>query len=191
VYAYGKSKTLAERAAWDWIESEGGNMELAVINPVGVFGPVLGKDFATSVVAISRLMNGEMPGLPNLGFNIVDVRDVADLHLRAMTDPKANGERFLAVADNGFMWMKDMAMTLRNQLGEKAKNVPTRTVPNFVIRIVGLWDPAVKLITPELSKVKNCSNEKAKTVLGWKPRSIQDAIVSAGESLYEFGVVKK
>ena len=166
-------------------------MGLTVINPVGVFGPVLGKDFATSVIAISRLMNGEMPGLPNLGFNIVDVRDVADLHLRAMTDPKANGERFLAVSGNGFMWMKDMALTLKDQLGEKAKNVPTRTVPNFVIRIVGLWDPTVKLIAPDLSKVKNCSNEKAKTVLGWKPRSMQDAIVSSGESLYEFGLVKK
>ena len=166
-------------------------MELTVINPVGVFGPVLGKDFATSVIAISRLMNGEMPGLPNLGFNIVDVRDVADLHLRAMTDPKASGERFLAVADNGFMWMKDMATTLKENLGEKAKHVPTRTVPNFVIRIVGMWDPAAKLVVPELGKVKNCSNEKAKTLLGWQPRSMQDAVVDCGESLYKFGIVKK
>lgn len=113
-------------------------MELSVVNPVGVYGPVLGKDFATSVIVVSRLMNGEVPGIPNLGFNLVDVRDVADLHLRAMTDPKANGERFMAVGDDGFMWMKDMAQTLKNRLGDKAKNVPTRTVPNLVMRMVGL-----------------------------------------------------
>jgi nucleoside-diphosphate-sugar epimerase len=138
VAAYQKSKTLAERAAWDWIAKEGGDMELSVVNPVGVYGPVLGKDFATSVIVISRLMNGEVPGIPNLGFNLVDVRDVADLHLRAMTDPKAKGERFTAVSDDGFMWMKDMAQILKNRLGDKAKNVPTRTVPNFVMRMVAL-----------------------------------------------------
>ena len=112
-------------------------MELSVVNPVGVYGPVLGKDFATSVIVISRLMDGEVPGIPNLGFSLVDVRDVADLHLRAMTDPKAKGERFLAVSDDGFIWMKDMAQILKNRLGDKAKKVPTRTVPNFVLSIVG------------------------------------------------------
>lgn len=152
---------------------------------------MLGRDFATSVIVVSRLMNGEMPGLPNLGFNLVDVRDVADLHLRAMTDPKAKGERFMAVADGGgFVWMKDMAQILKNRLGDKAKNVPTRTVPNFVIRIVGLWDASVRMVTPELGKVKQCSNEKAKSVLGWTPRTQEEAVVSCGESLCKFGVVK-
>lgn len=166
-------------------------MDLTVVNPVGIFGPVLGKDFATSVMAVYRLMNGEMPGIPNLGFNVVDVRDVADLHLLAMTDPKAGGERFMAICDDGFIWMKDMAQLLRRNLGDKAKNVPTRVVPDFVIKIVGLWDPAVRLVAPELSKIKNCSNEKAKSVLGWKPRSVQDSIIDCGDSLYKFGLVKK
>lgn len=188
---YPKSKTLAEQAAWDWIKTEGGDMELSVVNPVGVYGPVLGKDFATSVILVSRLLDGDMPGLPNLGFSIVDVRDVADLHLRAMTDPKAKGERFLAVCDDGWIWTKDVAQTLRDRLGDKAKYVPTRTVPNFVVRIVGLWDPSVRLVSPELGKVKHCSNEKAKSVLGWQPRSKEEAVIASAESLHEFGVVKK
>ncbi len=96
--AYVKSKTLAERAAWDFVGHDGGTLELSVVNPVGVFGPVLGPDYSTSIELVRRLMDGAMPGCPRLSFGIVDVRDVADLHLRAMTNPAAKGQRFLAVA---------------------------------------------------------------------------------------------
>ncbi len=108
VRPYVKSKTLAERAAWDFIASEGGDLELSVVNPVGVFGPVLGPDYSTSILLVQRLMDGAMPGCPRLYFGIVDVRDVADLHIRAMTHPGAKGERFLAVAGD-FMSMRDIA----------------------------------------------------------------------------------
>ena len=95
---YQKSKTIAERAAWDFVAREGGGLELAVVNPVGVFGPVLGPDYSTSILLVKRLMDGAMPGCPDLRFGAVDVRDVADLHLKAMTDPAARGERFIATA---------------------------------------------------------------------------------------------
>src|SRR5262249_23578287 len=98
VSAYVKSKTIAERAAWDFIAQEGRGLELSVINPVAVFGPVLGPDYSTSVLLIQRLMSGKVPGSPRLSFGVVDVRDVAELHIRAMTHPAAKGERFLAAA---------------------------------------------------------------------------------------------
>src|SRR6516225_3204120 len=120
VLPYVKSKTLAERAAWDFIAKEGGDLELSVVNPVGVFGPVLGPDYSTSILLVQRLMDGAMPGCPRLYFGVVDVRDVADLHLRAMIPPAAQGERFLAVAGD-FMSMLDIANVLRSRMGASAK----------------------------------------------------------------------
>ncbi len=116
VLPYVKSKTLAERAAWDFIANEGGDLELSVVNPVGVFGPVLGPDYSTSILLVQRLMDGAMPGCPRLYFGVVDVRDVADLHLRAMTHPAAKGERFLAVAGD-FLSMLDIAKVLKSRMG--------------------------------------------------------------------------
>src|SRR5450432_3867049 len=120
VGAYVKSKTLAERAAWDFIAKEGGALELSVVNPVGVFGPVLGPDYSTSILLVQRLMDGAMPGAPKLAFGVVDVRDVADLHLHCMTDPVAKGERFLAVAGD-FISMLDIARILKERMGAAAK----------------------------------------------------------------------
>ena len=165
VSAYAKSKTLAERAAWDFIAREGGELELSVVNPVGVFGPVLGPDYSTSILVVQKLMDGAMPGVPRLYFGGVDVRDVADLHIRAMTHPAAKDERFLAVAGN-FVPMADIARVLKNRMGAAAKRVPSRELPNWVVRLAALKDPAVKLILPELGKVKNATNEKARRVLG-------------------------
>ena len=124
VSAYVKSKTLAERAAWDFIGREGGGLELAVVNPVGVFGPVMGADYATSILLVQKLMDGALPGSPDLRFGVVDVRDVVDLHLRAMRDPAANGERFLAVAGD-FMRVRDMALVLKQRMGDAARRVPS------------------------------------------------------------------
>ena len=121
--AYAKSKTLAERAAWDFIAAEGSGMELATVNPVGVFGPVLGPDFSTSILLMQRLLDGDVPGCPNLVFGGVDVRDVADLHFRAMTDPAAKGERFLAVAGD-FVPMVDMARILKRRMGAAGARDP-------------------------------------------------------------------
>jgi dihydroflavonol-4-reductase len=180
---------LAERAAWDFIAREGGELELSVINPVGVFGPVLGPDYSTSILIVQRLMVGALPGSPQLYFGVVDVRDVANLHLRAMTHPAAKGERFLAVAGD-FMSMQGIAKVLKNRLGGSAKRVPTRELPNWVVRLAALRDPAVKLILPELGKAKNATNEKAKRTLGWEPRPNEEALVATAESLVRLGLLK-
>ena len=187
--AYVKSKTLAERAAWNFMEKEGGSLELAVINPVGVFGPVLGADYATSILAVQRMMDGAVPGCPRLYFGAVDVRDVADLHLRAMTHPAAKGERFLAVAGD-FLSMVQIAAILRNRMGTAARKVPTRELPDFVVRIASWFDPAIRQIVPELGIVKNATGEKARRVLGWVPRSREDAIAATAESLGRLGLLK-
>ncbi len=189
VTAYVKSKTLAERAAWDYIAKEGGALQLSVVNPVGVFGPVLGADYSTSILLVQRMMDGAMPGCPQLYFGAVDVRDVADLHLRAMTDPAANGERFLAVAGD-FLSVLGIAKVLKARMGDAAKRVPTRQLPNWVVRLAALRDPAVKQILPELGTVKNGSNAKAKRVLGWTPRSNEECLVATAESLWRLGLLK-
>lgn len=186
--AYVKSKTIAERAAWDFVAKEGGP-ELSVVNPVGVFGPVLGPDYSTSILLVQRLMDGALPGLPRMMFGVVDVRDVADLHLRAMTDPAAKGERFLAVSGD-FMSIREIAETLRARMGEAARRVPTKELPNWMLRIASLRDPAVRQIIPELGKRKNATNEKARRLLGWSPRSREDALAAAAESLVRLGLLK-
>jgi nucleoside-diphosphate-sugar epimerase len=186
---YVKSKTLAERAAWDFIAKEGGNLELSVVNPVGVFGPVLGPDYSTSILIIQRMMDGAMPGCPRLYFGVVDVRDVADLHIRAMTHPAAKGERFLAVAGD-FMSILGIGGVLKARMGAAAKRVPTRQLPDWLVRLAAVRDPAVKQILPELGKVKNATSEKACRVLGWSPRSNEECIVATAESMLQLGLLK-
>ncbi len=189
VRAYTKSKTLAERAAWDFIEREGGALELSVVNPVGVFGPVLGSDYSTSILLVQRLMDGALPGCPDLLFGVVDVRDVADLHLRAMTSPAAKGERFLAVAGD-FVSIQQIARVLKARMGAAARRVPTSMLPNWMVRLAAMGDPAVAQIVPELGKRKNGSNAKARNVLGWAPRGNEDALVATAESLVALGLLK-
>lgn len=188
VMPYPKSKTLAERAAWDFIAREGGALELAVVNPVGVFGPVLGADYATSILIVQKMLDGSMPGVPKLVFGCVDVRDVADLHLRAMTHPAANGERFLAIAGD-FITLLDIAKVLRAHLGKAARKVPKRELPDGLVRLFRFIDPAVKQILPELGRHKNATSAKAQRVLGWTPRSAEESIVATGESLVRLGLI--
>ena len=184
--AYAKSKTLAERAAWEFIEREGGGMELAVVNPVVVFGPALAKDYSTSIMIIRRMLDGALPGLPKIWIGAVDVRDVADMHLKAMTLPQAAGERFLAVAGD-FLLFKELALILKQNLGAAAAKVPTREIPNWGVRLASLFDPAVRQILPELGKKKTGSNRKAREVLGWNPRSREEAVLATAESLLKLG----
>ncbi len=189
VSAYAKSKTLAERAAWDFIASEGGSLELSVVNPVAVLGPVLGPDLSTSIALVQRLMDRGMPALPRLSFGLVDVRDVASLHLLAMSDPAARGERFLAVAGEP-MSIEDVALVLRARMGEVASRVPTRVLPDWIVRAASLTDQSLKQLVPELGKVKKPVGEKARRVLGWDPRSNEDSIVATAESLVRLGLLK-
>lgn len=189
VLPYIKSKTLAERAAWDFMAKEGKALELSVINPVAVLGPVLGPDYSGSVTIVQRLMDGAVPGCPKLYFGVVDVRDVADLHVRAMTHPLAKGERFLAIAEDCIS-MRDIALVLKKRMGDAAKRVPTLQVPNWVVRLAAMRDQGIKQILPELGKVKNATGEKARQILGWSPRSNEEAIVSSAESLVRLHLLK-
>jgi dihydroflavonol-4-reductase len=187
VGAYGQSKTLAERAAWELIESSGGATTLATVNPALVLGPVLGHDFSESVQVVERLVSGRVPGLPRLGFNIVDVRDVADLHIRAMTAPEAAGQRFIAAGV--YAWMADLAALLRAKLGPDAAKVPTRKVPDFVIRLAGLFDKDLGSVTGGLGLKHDFTSAKAQSVLGWKPRPLEETILDCARSLIAEGAV--
>jgi len=189
VSAYVKSKTLAERAAWEFIAREGGDLELSVVNPVAVFGPVLGPDYSTSIALIKRMMDGAMPGCLQLYLGVVDVRDVVDLHLRAMTSPAAKGERFLAAAGN-FLSMLEISTILRDRMGASAEKSPTKNLPNWLVRILALPVREVRQTLPELGKFKNGTNEKAMRVLGWMPRSNEECFVATAESLLRLGLLK-
>lgn len=189
VSAYVKSKTLAELAAWDFIAMEGGSLELSVVNPVGIFGPVLSAHYASSISLLKQMLEGNVPGCPNLHFGVVDVRDVADLHLRAMTNPRARGERFLAVAGD-FLSVADMAHILKRRMGDSARRVHTRSLPNWVVRLTGVFNASVRQTVPELGHMKNATNEKARQVLGWQPRPAEEALVASAESLIRLGLVK-
>jgi nucleoside-diphosphate-sugar epimerase len=183
VPAYQKSKAIAERAAWDFMEKDGGTMEMVAINPTGIFGPVIGKDLGTSVQIISKLMDGSVPGCPQLSFGVVDVRDVADLHILAMKTPEASGQRYLASAV--VISMMDIANIIRAKRPEHAKKVPTRLIPNWMIKVFALFDRSVRLILPELGKNEEISNKKAISELGWTPRSAEESILDTVDSLIE------
>ncbi|MBX3067237.1 MAG: aldehyde reductase [Cryobacterium sp.] len=188
VSTYVKSKTLAEQAAWDFIEREGGKLQLAVVNPVGILGPVLGKDLSTSIDLVLRLLKGKVPGLPKMSFGLVDVRDVADLHIRAMTNPAANGERFLAVADE-VMLIPDVARILREDLGAAANRVPKLVLPDLLVKLAAVFDPSLKDVADRLGNHREVSNAKAKKLLGWKPRSNEELILATAQSLIDLGLV--
>jgi dihydroflavonol-4-reductase len=183
---YVRSKTIAERAAWDFVRERGAEDRLAVVNPGAIIGPVLNDDLSYSLQAVQRLLGGT-PGVPRLGFSLVDVRDVADLEIRAMTAPEAGGERFIAATQ--FMWMGEMGEVLRERLPDAASKVPTRTVPNLLVRGMALFDPGIRSVVAGLGKRTELSSEKARTSLGWAPRPIEDTIAATGESLIRHGAV--
>ncbi len=188
VQIYQKSKTIAERAAWDFVAAEGNGLELAVVNPVGVLGPVLGKEFSPSIRIIHNMMNGAMNGCPKLTFGYVDVRDVADLHVRAMIDPAGAGQRFIAASGESISIL-DIAKTLRSRLGAAASRVPTREIPNFLVRLAARRNPSARAILWQLGTTTRFSSEKAQRMLGWSPRPIADSIADTGESLIRQGLV--
>lgn len=186
--AYQKSKTLSEKAAWEYIAGEGKGLELAVVNPVGVLGPVLGADYSHSIQTIHQMLNGTLKGVPRIRSVYVDVRDVADLHLRAMILPAANGQRFLATSGKAISVL-DIANMLRAGLGAKAAKVPKKELPGWLIRTIALFNPKVRLIVPYLGMVKEASHEKASRMLGWQPRSNTEAVLATGQSLIDLGLV--
>jgi dihydroflavonol-4-reductase len=187
--AYHKSKTLAEKAAWDFIQTEGGDLELSVVNPVGIFGPVLSNDMSSSIDLIKKLMDGSVAKCPRTYFNIVDVRDLADVHIRVMLDPAARNERFIASADGKPLAFIDVARIISQGRPTKAQKVPTAELPSWVVRFAALFSPAARQVVPFLGVVRPLDNGKAKKVLGWTPRAVQDTILDTVDSLVEHHIV--
>ena len=187
-YAYVKSKTIAERAARDWVAAEGEGMEFCTVNPSLVVGPLMAPDFSTSLESVKKLLEGSIPGLPRLGFGLVDVRDVADLHVKCLTAPGMAGERF--IASGPFLWMEDMAAILRNGLGAQGRKVPKRRLPSWLMRILANFDPLVKQVVSELDNVRDNDASHAKAVLGWETRTAEESILDAARDMLRLGVVK-
>jgi nucleoside-diphosphate-sugar epimerase len=182
IQPYQKSKTLAERAAWDFVNSEGRGLELVTVNPTAVLGPVLGPDYSPSLGTIARMIAGEMPALLPFASGYVDVRDVATLHLLAMTEPVAAGERFIATAGHS-LWTREVAAILRDRLGERAAKVPTKEMP--VAEALGLAkvNPQMRTLRALLGRNLDATSAKAERMLGWKARPIEDTIADTAESL--------
>ncbi|KFZ06267.1 hypothetical protein V501_07547 [Pseudogymnoascus sp. VKM F-4519 (FW-2642)] len=191
VTPYMKSKTIAEKAAWAWVESDvnAGKMELVTVAPQMVCGPTLEKDISTSLEVVKKLMDGSIPGCPNLQFSFVDVRDVASLHLLAMTKPEAAGQRFLAGGNDPAISMLQIGQIIKKQRPQHAKKVPSIQVPNFVVHILSIFDKPIRQILPDLGKVSQSSNKKARETLGWEPRGTVESIVDTVDSLVKYGVV--
>jgi nucleoside-diphosphate-sugar epimerase len=184
---YQRSKTLAERAAWRFVQDEGDGLELTAVHPVGVLGPVLGPDDPPSLQIIRRMLDGEVPACPPFGVSWVDVRDVADLHVRAMTDPAAAGERWLASAGPSLR-MVEVARILRQRLGDRAAKAPTREMPLALARVLSRFNPQLRLLRPQLGLHLDATSAKAERVLGWVPRPVEDTIAETAESLIAHGV---
>ena len=177
---YTRSKAIAEQAAWDLVAERGEAGKLAAVNPGAILGPVLGDDRSFSLQMVERLLKG-VPGTPRIGFSVVDVRDVADLHIRAMTAPEAGGERLIAVAR--FMWMAEVAAILRERLGPAAAKVPKRSLPDFLVRGMGIFDPSVRSVARQLGQRVELSSAKAESTLDWEPRPVEETIVDCARSL--------
>ncbi|MRX44542.1 SDR family oxidoreductase [Agromyces kandeliae] len=189
VTPYIRSKTLAERAAWEFVDREGGGLELATVNPVGIFGPAIGTDLSTSLELLRQLLDGDYPVVPNGSASAVDVRDVAELHVLAMRHPDAAGERFLAVSGDAITYL-DLSRFLRDRLGERARRAPTRVIPDWVVKAGAPFSRDLRQMASELGRRGDASHEKATRMLGWTPRSREDAILASAQSLLDLGLVR-
>ncbi len=188
VYPYVKSKTIAERAARDWMAEHGDGMEFVSVNPAMVLGPVDSADFSASVEAVKQLLDGSMPMAPDLGFSIVDNRDIADLHVKCLETPGIAGGRF--PAGGPFMKMIDVGAVLRDNLGQNARKVPKRVMPGWMVSILSLFNEGVRSIKSELGKSRHVDAGHTEETLGWSMRPAEETIVECANSLVEHGVVK-
>ena len=200
ISAYIQSKTIAERAARDWIKANAGGdksgMDFCTINPSVVLGPVWSRDYSASVGIVKKLLDGSLRACPDIGFGVVDVRDVADLHVRALTASNMAGERF--IASGRFMKLREIAEVLRAGLGadldanfaSAASRITTRNVPDWLVRLVARFNPVARAVVGELGSVRNMDASHAKAVLGWATRAVEDSILDSARSLIALGIVK-
>ncbi len=186
---YPKSKTLAERAAWDFVASPDGNgLELVTCNPCLVLGPLLGKRTSLSLQIVQRLLARKMPAVPHMGFSIVDVRDVAIAHRLALEKPQAAGNRYLLMS--GHLWMKQVAQILKESFAEQGFRPPTMHLPYPVLWLVARFDPAARSILSSIGEHKKLDASKAKNQLGWSPRPVRDSVIDTGQSLIDNGLTE-
>ncbi|RIJ24220.1 aldehyde reductase [Henriciella barbarensis] len=183
--AYARSKTIAEKAAWDYVNGEGAGLELSVINPVAVLGPAMSADVSSSLQLVSQPLEGKLPAFPKLSFGVIDVRDVARAHIEAMERPEAVGERFICGGD--VLWMDEMGEVLRKAFPDQ--KIPKGTLPNWLVRLFAQINPPLKQVLPELGKKRAYSNKKLKTVLGIDPIPADEAIIASAKSLIELDAV--
>ena len=188
ISAYIQSKTIAERAARDWVQQEGAGIEFCTINPSVVLGPVWSADYSASVVIVRKLLDGSLSACPDIGFGVVDVRDVADLHVRALRASGMAGERF--IASGRFMKLREIADVLRAGLGRQAHKVTTRNVPDWLVRVAALFNPVARAVVGELGAVRNQDASHAKAGLGWATRAEEQSILDTARSLIAMGIVK-
>lgn len=181
IYNYPRSKTLAEQDAWRFAEATG--LELSTVLPGSIQGPVLSNDYSPSVEVVALMLNGKMPVVPRYGFNTVDIRDLAELHVMAMTHPKAAGERFLAAGE--FLWFSQMAQILRTELGSAARKTPRVTLPDQFVRLVAYFNPMLAQMVPNLGVQFHISTRKAQELLNWHPRPAKQSLIDTAHSLID------
>ncbi len=183
---YFRSKTIAEQSAWDFIKQDTSGLELVTICPGAILGEILEKDFGTSANIVIKTMDGSSPAIPQIGFDMVDVRSVAEMHIQAIEVEEASGERF--ICSSGFLSFKDVATILKEKY-PKAK-IPSFVLPNFLVRLFANFEPTLKPILIDLSIERRLDNTKAKKILNWNPISPKDAVLACAESLIKLGVLK-
>lgn len=184
---YVRAKTLAERAAWEFAETEWEKRRLATICPAGIIGPLISHNVPDSMQLVRRMLQGKIPRLPRIALPFVDVRDCADLHCRALFDGAAGGERF--IASGPILWMSELALRMRNELGASAEKVTTKEMPNWLVRVAALFDPNTRLILPELGVRRSFSSEKAEAMLGWHRRPLGESLRHGVESLSKLSLL--
>ncbi|QKE74969.1 NAD-dependent epimerase/dehydratase family protein [Arthrobacter citreus] len=187
INAYRVSKVIAEKAAWDFMREQNSATELTTILPGAIFGPILSANVPSSIEVIQRIIKGNGPGNPKIGFEIVDVRDLVDLHILAMTEPSAAGERY--IASSGYLLMNNIAKLLKHELGEVGKNISTRSIPDFVLKSAAKVNPAFRALVPMLGRKFRYTSEKARVQLGWKPLPVEVTVLDSARKLMEFRVL--
>ncbi|WP_341676898.1 NAD-dependent epimerase/dehydratase family protein [Niveibacterium sp. SC-1] len=178
---YTLSKTLAERAAWDFAREHPAGPKIATVLPGFVQGLLLGRNASASLGVVGQMLGGKMPAVPRLGFVMIDVRDLADLHVRVLDDPKGMGERWIASTD--FLWLADVAAVLRERLGHAASRVPKRTMSDWLVSLLSLANRDMRPLVAELGKRREFSSAKAGRILDWHPRAASEAVIATAESL--------
>jgi len=183
--AYYKSKTLAEKSAWDFIIQEGENLELTTILPVAVMGPALGTKVSGSNQLIAIMLSGHLPGFFDIYFPVIDVRDLAKAHILALETPDAAGERFIISNDESIS-MKQLGMILKNNLDEAGKKIPNRSIPNFILKFASLFNSMARQVIPDLGVNRKMSSSNARKILHWEPDySVEETIIATGKSIIE------